>query len=667
MKEIRLTPKRKQALTELGINNTSELISYFPYRYETTAFLDYALWEKDSHVAVEGAVATKPKMARFAGKRTLTSFEVETAFNTFRVSAFNQPWYSSLPVGEHVSVIGRYQGNNRILASQIKKCQLNELLGVKPVYSLKDKLKPKVFSDLIAAALEENRDEIVDFIPESLRNRYGYLSRYDALKEIHFPTDNQKLQSALTTLKYEEFLRFQLYMLQRKKLARNIGEAFRKKIDFNKVKSFIDDLPFNLTADQLQSVREIVADMANNYQMCRLLQGDVGSGKTIVSFIAMYASYLAGCQSCLLAPTEILAKQHYNNMVRTFKKYGLRIELLYSGLSSAERKQILERIENGSADLIVGTHAVFQSDVIYHNLGLVVTDEQHRFGVRQRQALQSKGNNADLLLMSATPIPRTLASSLYGDMDVSTISQTPNSHKVIHTQLIRKNSFLAIVDEIEAKIDAGNQMYVVCATVEKNDEITVRNVNDVYNNLAKFFAGKYRVGLLHGQMSEEEKDARQTSFANGEIDILVTTTVIEVGVDVHKANIMIIYDANRFGLSQLHQLRGRVGRGESEGYCYLLTDSTDEEAIKRLEVIVNNTDGFKIAYYDLEMRGPGDILGYRQSGVPGFILGNVVDDSDLLQKARVDGQEILTDKQLQNEVIRQYLDEIAAQGQFYLD
>ncbi|MBQ1303325.1 MAG: ATP-dependent DNA helicase RecG, partial [Erysipelotrichaceae bacterium] len=469
-------------------------------------------------------------------------------------------------------------------------------------------------------------------------------------------------------LKYEEFFKFQTYMLYRKNQTHGTDQRFIKHFELEDVRRFILSLPFELTGDQKKAVNEILTDMQSDFQMCRLLQGDVGSGKTIVSFIAMYAAYLSGKQAVLMAPTEILAKQHFNNIQKIFRDYDINIELLYSSITPQQKRAVLERISSGETDFVVGTHAVFQQAVEFKDLGLIITDEQHRFGVRQRQMLQDKGSDADLLLMSATPIPRTLATSLYGDMDVSTIVETPNKGKVIHTTLIKKNSFMAIVKDIEKLLDQGNQMYVVCAAIDKSTEIPARNVNDVYNNLNDYFKGRYTLGLLHGQMAEEDKDDVQMRFANGEIDILVSTTVIEVGVDVKKANIMIIYDANRFGLSQLHQLRGRIGRGENEGHCYLLTSSTDEEALKRLQVIVDNTDGFKISYYDLLLRGPGDILGYRQSGLPTFILGNVVEDNELLQKSREDGKMVIEHLDAtENENIREYLERVSAEDAYYLD
>lgn len=668
MKEIRLTPKRREALGQLGINTTEDLLNYFPYRYEKLEFLDYHKWTVNSRVIVEGKVFSRPKMFRFGSRKSVLHFELGNDQDVFKISVFNQPWYRTLQIGDHLTVVGKYEGGNKIVASQTTKDDMASLLGITPVYSIKDKIKPKTFRSLMQQALEENQGQIEEFLPVSLRSRYGFTDRYSALWAVHFPTDEASLQKGIDLLKYEEFFRFHCAMLQRRGAYRESDSRFAKEFDARKIREFADKLPFELTDDQKSAVNDIIKDLRASYRMARLLQGDVGCGKTVVAFIAMYAVYLAHGQSCMMAPTEILAKQHYANMVRMFAGYDVHIDLLYSGLSAREKRAALERIASGETDFVIGTHALFQNDVEFRNLELIITDEQHRFGVRQRQLLQDKGAYADMLLMSATPIPRTLATSLYGDLDVTTITQTPNASKKITTTLIKKNSFMAIVKQIEKLLDEGNQMYVVCAAIESGSDLTARNVTDVYHNLQTYFDGRYRVGLLHGQMDEEHKDAVQEGFRNHEYDILVATTVIEVGVDVKDANIMVIYDANRFGLSQLHQLRGRIGRGEKEGYCYLLTDSRDEEALKRLQVIVENTDGFKISYYDLKLRGPGDILGYRQSGLPSFNLGNVVDDAAIMSAARKDAQEIMAHlDEPENEKIRKYLDGINANESVYVD
>lgn len=637
---ITITPKKKEALQQLGLNDANDIIQFFPMRYEENNLIPYALWQKDSRVIFAGPVITSPKTVYYRARQSLVSFEVDAGFEHLRVTIFNRPWIAKKRPGDMVTVIGRYEGHRQVLAFQITDEPLQQVCGIKAVYSLKDKVPAKWFSQLMDELLTSHQKDITDIIPADIRVRQGFMPRYQALRQIHFPTDKESLTAALKTLKYEEFLLFQLTMLQRRKAINKPNASTSKVFDRQMIDDFIIKLPYQLKADQKTAVNEILKDMADSQPMCRLLQGDVGCGKTIVAFIAMKAAVLAGCQAVIMAPTAILAQQHFQNMQKTFPEYAGKIVLLTSGQNNKERQDKLQMISDGTAVLIVGTHAVFQQAVVFNKLGLIVTDEQQRFGVKQRQQLQDKGENADLLLMSATPIPRTLASSLYGDMDVSSIMTRPQSNRSVTTELVLKNSFMGLVNQIEPYLLAHDQMYVVCASIEKNDDYKIRNVNDVYQNLLTYYHNKHTVGLIHGQMSDEEKDQVMALFVAHKLDILVTTTVVEVGVDVPDANLMIIYDANRFGLSQLHQLRGRIGRGNRPAYCWLLTSSTDQQALDRLQIIKDNNDGFKIAYYDLQLRGPGDLLGYRQSGLPIFALGNIIVDEDLLQLARTDALKI---------------------------
>ncbi len=651
---VQLTKKQKESLTALGLNSLEDVFLYFPYRYEILEQTDYASWSIDCKVVLEAAVISKPRLNYYKGKNSVLYFDIETKDDQFRVTIFNRPWLAKLQIGDVISIVGKYQGTRKILAMQVSNTPLSELLGIHPVYSLKDKITEKTFNKIVDKVIADFEGKVEDFVPAAYLKKHAYLSRYEAIKNVHRPSSQKQLIQSLNTLKYEEFLRFHLLMLDRRQDNLSLDENYGKYFDRLKVEQFINNLPFKLTDDQMSAVDEILADLAAGKQMSRLLQGDVGSGKTIVAFIAMYATCLAGKQAAMMAPTEILAKQHFANLQSVFKDYDLNLALLYSSQSAKEKNEILEKLANGQIDIVVGTHSLFQSSVEYHDLGLVITDEQHRFGVKQRTALTQKGLYIDILMMSATPIPRTLASTLYGDIDVSTITQTPNKGKVIHTKLIKKNSFIPVIDEIEKLLAAGNQMYVICANIEAGN--SGRNVKDIYHNLKKYFEGRYSVDLLHGQMDEQTKDDVQSKFAAGQTAILVSTTVVEVGVDVKNANIMVIYDANRFGLSQLHQLRGRVGRGEREGYCYLLTDSTDEQALQKLEIIVNNDNGFDISYYDLQLRGPGDVMGFKQSGLPDFVLGNVIKDGDILQQAKTDAIEIYQQLQ-QYPAIEQYLEE----------
>ena len=403
-------------------------------------------------------------------------------------------------------------------------------------------------------------------------------------------------------------------------------------------------MKFELTKDQKTALQDVLKDMSSNRAMYRLVQGDVGCGKTVVAAIAMYAAVTAGYQGALLAPTEILAQQHFQSLQDTLGGFGIRTAVLYSGLSAGEKSQIMQGTADGSIDLIVGTHSLLQDVVQFKKLGLVVADEQQRFGVDQRRTLKQKGNQADFLLMSATPIPRTLASTLFGDMDISTIESMPPGRKDPVTEYINENSFRSVLNEVNELLEQGRQLYVICAAVDQNEDYDARNVTDTAASLSKLFKN-YKVGCLHGRMSSEEKQRIMGAFGRNEIQVLVCTTVVEVGMNVVNATGMIIYDADRFGLSQLHQLRGRIQRGSTQGRCWLLSGSKDERAAERLNVLVKSNNGFEISYEDLRLRGPGDILGTRQSGVPDFILGNIIEDTGIINAARSDAETIMNDPQ----------------------
>jgi ATP-dependent DNA helicase RecG len=407
----------------------------------------------------------------------------------------------------------------------------------------------------------------------------------------------------------------------------------------------LNALPFALTKDQSSAVDDVLRDLQSAQPMYRLVQGDVGCGKTLVAAAALYANALAGYQGALLAPTEILAQQHEKSVKKLLESAASASMCCIPERKAAQKKSVLTDLAQGRIDVLIGTHSILQDNVVFQNLGLVIADEQQRFGVEQRRALRQKGTMVDFLLMSATPIPRTLASTLYGDMDISTIQTMPAGRRTPQTVLIQENSFRSVLDQVRALLKSGRQLYVICAAVEDSENYDARNVMDIYESLKKLFQNDCEVGVLHGRMSSEQKQAVMKRFAEGSIGVLVSTTVVEVGMNVVNATGMIVYDADRFGLSQLHQLRGRIQRGSEQGYCWLLTDSKDEKALERLQVLVRSNDGFEISYEDLRLRGPGDILGTRQSGVPDFILGNIVEDTKVIAQARKDAEFILNHAQ----------------------
>ena len=640
LKEIRISEKRIEILKQMKVNCVEDLLVHYPFRYEENEAKPIAMWEIGERVCFEAMIISRAVVSRYGYKKSTTRFKVLYEQEEIVITLFNRPWTSGFQLEKMITIFGKYEGNYKVTCSNYNTQPLSQQLGLIPVYNVKEGISQKDIRNYIDKALHTL--SIMDFVSEDLRSKYRLLHRKDALHQIHHPLNKEMLKQSLRTLKYEEFLKFQLQM-QYMKSQNTIEKGLAKHFDDNNLTQFVQALPFTLTQGQQDAVREIVKDLHSERIMYRLLQGDVGCGKTLVATIAMYASVCANTQAAMLAPTEILAKQHYQTLCTLFKNMDIRVELLYSSMKAKEKKQILEGLASGDVAIVVGTHALFQEDVKYDNLGLVVADEQHRFGVEQRRKLLEKGEKVDFLLMSATPIPRTLAVSIYGDMDVSTITTLPTGRKPIITTYVKEDSLRSVLDDVLLKIDEGMQCYIVAPAIEKNDEYSMRNVEELYKNMNSVLGRKYRLALLHGKMSSEQKDAVMDAFLMHEYDILITTTVIEVGVDVKNANIMIVYDAHRFGMSQIHQLRGRVGRGKEQGYCYLLSGSKDADAQKRLQICADTNDGFVIAQEDLSIRGPGDLLGVRQSGVSGFLLGNIIKDSVILEVAKEDAQKILQD------------------------
>lgn len=638
LKEIKVTPKKKEILNSMGIDSVEDLLTHYPFRYEENVVKPFDEWEKEEKVFFEGLIISSPRLSRFGYKKSVTRFKVLYDEEEIDLTLFNRPWIQNFKVNSKITISGKYEGNYKVTVMQYNSQPIEEQLGIVPVYNVKDGINQRDLRKYMKNALEAF--QIGNFIPADLQQKYKLIDKHKALYYIHFPVKREMLKQSMRCLKYEEFLKFQLKMQYYKHQNEEITKQ-AKEFDEAKIYKAIDNLPFKLTDDQMNAIKDILEDLKSNHIMYRLVQGDVGSGKTLVAVMAMYASALAGQQSAFLAPTEILAKQHMANVSKVLEPYGVHVELLFSSLATKEKKRVNKELRNGEIDVIVGTHALFQNEVEYHNLGLVIADEQHRFGVEQRRKLLEKGENVDFLLMSATPIPRTLATSLYGDMDVSSIEELPKGRKPIITTLVKESSMRTILQDVLSYIDEGNQCYIVCPAIERNDEYVMRNVEELYENMRSTLPEKYRMHYLHGKMSTEEKDEIMQSFVNKEFDILIATSVIEVGVDVKDANIMVIYDAERFGLSQIHQLRGRVGRGDKQGYCYLLTKSKDPDSLKRLQILCDSNDGFEISKQDLMIRGPGDMLGKRQSGIPGFILGDIIMDDNILEVAKQDATDLL--------------------------
>lgn len=641
LKALRISDKKIEILNNMNIFQAEDLLTYYPFRYEVSEFIPRKDWQKDMKISMEAMIITHAKVIRFRGKQSITRFKVVFEEEEFDVSIFNRPWVSAFEVGKTISIFGKYEGGSRITAMTYNFKPLKEQLGIFPVYNIREGITQKDIIKYIEKAWNVLQDQVEDFLPKDILEKYRLIPKKQALYFIHHPGKSEALRQSLRHLKYEEFFKFQLAMQAIKSQEKEVVKGCEKHFDVEDVMELKNSLTFSLTDDQEKVIEEILEDLASEKVMYRMVQGDVGCGKTLVAAFGLYACVLSHKQAAFLAPTEILAKQHYKNLLETFKDVDVQIDVLYSSLKPADKKAVLQRLKNNETDILVGTHALFQDDVDFHDLGMVVADEQHRFGVSQRRKMLEKGDKVDFLFMSATPIPRTLAISLYGDMDVSTIQHLQKGRMPITTKLVKSRSMGPILEEVLEKIDEGNQCYVVCPAIEKNEDYDIKNVNDIYDGMKKTIGRMYSIGLLHGKMNTQEKDAVMQDFVDGKIQILISTTVIEVGVDVKNANIMVIYDANRFGLSQIHQLRGRVGRGQKPGYCYLLSNTSDPDTMKRLKICEKTSDGFEIAREDLKLRGPGDILGTRQSGVPGFILGDVIQDANILEVARDDAAYVL--------------------------
>lgn len=638
-KRLKLTSKRLQILHELGLYTTDDLLMYYPYRYEVITTSVFSDWKIKDKVWFEGEVVQLPRSWR-KGRLVTTTFQVRSQEQILTITIFNRPWAKSLNLNQILTIQGVYQGNSKVNAISYDTKPLAEHASITPIYSIKEGIRQKTLQTIIHSVLNQLQDEIIDDIPDEFRQAYRLLPLKLAYRYIHIPSSMNGVQAAVRTLKYAEFLRF-FTAIQLMRSTEGIRIAKKPKIfSSKKIQQAIQSLSFEMTADQRDTLEKILYDMGSTHTMYRLVQGDVGCGKTVVATLSLYAAFLSGYQGAMLAPTEILARQHYLSVNEVLAPFGVKTEVLYSALSSAKKNEILKDVAFGKIDILIGTHSMIQDTVTFHKLGLTIADEQQRFGVAQRKALKQKGEQVDFLLMSATPIPRTLAASLFGDMDVSTIETMPLGRITPITTLIKENSFRTVLEDVKHLLVSGRQLYVICAAVDENEEYHARNVYDTMKSIQKLFP-QYKVACLHGRMSTDEKQAIMQAFHDNDIQILVSTTVVEVGVNVVNATGMIIYDADRFGLSQLHQLRGRIQRGSEQGYCWLLTASQDERVLQRLEVLVKSNNGFEISYEDLRLRGPGDILGTRQSGVPDFILGNIVEDTAMINQARKDALKVM--------------------------
>lgn len=636
-----LGPKRLAVLNELNIHTVEDLILYLPTRYEDNTVIDLNEAEDQAIVTVVGEVYSTPTVAFFGRNKSKLTVHIMVDRIAVKCTFFNQPYLKKkIELHGTVTVKGKWNrakqeiNGNRMFFSQ----QMDESGQYEPVYRIKEGIKQKPLRDMIRQVLDQVT--IQEWLSEDLRKKYKLETLEDTIKALHFATDKASLLKARRTYAFTELFMFELRMQWLNRLEKTSDEAIDVDYDINLVKHFIDSLPFELTDAQKHSVNEIFRDLKAPIRMHRLLQGDVGSGKTVVAAICMYALKTAGYQSALMVPTEILAEQHAESLVDLFGD-RMNVALLTGSVKGKKRKLLLEQLNNNEIDCIIGTHALIQDDVKFNNVGLVITDEQHRFGVNQRQLLREKGAMTNVLFMTATPIPRTLAISVFGEMDVSSIKQLPKGRKPIITSWSKHEAYESVLNQMTSELKKGRQAYVICPLIESSEHLEdVQNVVELYESLQSYY-GVEKVGLLHGKLHSDEKDEVMQRFSNHEIDILVSTTVVEVGVNVPNATFMMIYDADRFGLSTLHQLRGRVGRSEQQSYCVLIASPKTETGIERMNIMTQTTDGFELSERDLEMRGPGDFFGVKQSGLPDFLVANVVEDYKMLEVARDEAAELI--------------------------
>ena len=627
-------------LNELGIYNIQDLITYYPFRYEITQNTDIHNVNDGDKIVIGGIVENVPTVIHFNRKLNKMSFHLNTGEFITNITIFNRAFLKDkLNVGHAVTIIGKYdQKHNSITASDIKFGLIEGTL-IEPIYHSSFKINSSKISKIIKSVLDKVKPK--DYIPDSLIQKYHFMDKQEAIKIVHNPKDKEKLKKALARLKYEELFMYMMKISYLKK-SKKQSDGLSRNVSYDQVLEVVDRLPFKLTKDQLKSVKDIYDDLTSSNRMNRLLQGDVGSGKTIVSFIALYINYLAGYQGALMAPTEILASQHYQNFLKLFP--NLNVVLLTGKLKAKEKKEAKALIESGKANIIIGTHALISEDVTYHNLGLVITDEQHRFGVTQRGNLKNKGLTPDILYMSATPIPRTYALTLYGDMDISSIRTMPSGRKPVKTYVKTNKEIKDVLYMMLDQIKAHHQIYVIAPLIEESDKIDLEDVYKLEEKMKRAFGKVCNVGIMHGKMTPKEKDEVMDEFKQNKIQILISTTVIEVGVDVANATMIVIFDSYRFGLSALHQLRGRVGRNDLDSYCILISD----RETKRLEVLTKTNDGFKVSEEDFKLRGGGDIFGVRQSGDMNFKLADIKNDYDLLLRTKEDSETFMKSKEYDN-------------------
>ena len=631
--------KTSKILNKLGIFTDDDLINYYPYRYNVYNFSNELI--DNSLLIINVIIESNPIVSYIKKNFNRLSFRARYNERIFNVVIFNRAYLkTNLTIGKNITIIGKYDFKKNIFTSSDIK--FNVTNGqIEPVYHLTKGITNNTVSKLIKDNF--NNIYIKDSLPSNIISKYNLLSKKDALYNIHFANDLKMVHYAKNRLIYEELFDFSFKMNYFKN--QNIRKDKEpKNIDINKINEFKKLLPFSLTTDQDNAYNEIVQDMSSNKKMNRLLLGDDGSGKTVVAVGAIYANFIAGFESTLMAPTEVLATQHYFSIKKILDKFNVAVELITGSLSKKEKEAIYKRVQNKEIDLLIGTHSLLNENIIFNNLGLVITDEQHRFGVHQRFTLEDKSKCPDILYLSATPIPRTYAMTIYGDLDISYIKTKPTGRKDIITKVKKNSDIKEVLGLMLEQIKLGHQIYVVSPLVEEDESLNLTSINLLKEKLSVAFKNLFRIEIIHGKMKTSEKESIMNDFKNNQIKILIATTVIEVGIDVSNATMMVIFNAERFGLATLHQLRGRVGRSDLQSYCYLISDSDND----RLKVMEESNDGFYISQKDFEMRGHGDLFGVKQHGDMSFKLANLKNDYNILLFANEDAKKFIDSKEYLN-------------------
>lgn len=643
-------PKSLMLLNKIGIYTVNDLVTHYPFRYDILTRSDLKNVKEEEKVVIDGKVESVPILLRFKAGLNKLNFRLVTTTGVVGVSIFNRAFMkNNLTIGTNVIVIGKYDAKkNVITASDIKFGLLTNQAKIEPVYHSTSGLTNKNMLTYINTALLMNGKDITDYIPTSYQEKYHFSNKRTALNIVHNPPSIEKLKEAQIRLKYEELFTFMFKINYLKEQHKKEKTGIKRNLTEEDLNTIISKIPFELTGDQLKAIEEIRKDLNSSSRMNRILQGDVGSGKTIVGILAMYLNYLSGYQSALMSPTEILAIQHYNNIKSLLKDTKINVELLVGSQTKKEKQAIYKELESGNIDMIVGTHALIQEEVKYKDLGLVITDEQHRFGVNQRALLNNKGTMPDVLYMSATPIPRTYALTIYGDMDVSIIKEMPKGRIPVKTYVKKDTEIKDVLELMYEELKEKHQIYVIAPLIEESENSDLTNVIELRDKMNLAFGSKYDIDIVHGKMATAAKDLIMNEFKQNKIQILISTTVIEVGVDVPNASMIVIFDANRFGLSTLHQLRGRVGRGSIASKCILISNSDT----KRLEIMEHTNDGFEISEEDFKLRGHGDLFGTKQSGDMTFKIASIKQDYKILMQAKKDSLEYLEDKNSNKEELK---------------